>query len=85
MHKKPFIADYTSMTVDGAEWVVNKSDIQLVGIDYTSIAIYEDLKGPHLTLLPNVSLIPAPESLQVCFYLQQDLHANNRPVMPQSK
>ena len=56
MHEKAFIRDYTSMTTDGAEWVVNKSDIQLVGIDYTSIAIYEDLKGPHLTLLPNVRL-----------------------------
>lgn len=57
MHEKAFIPDYTSMTSSGAEWVVNKSDIHLVGIDYTSIAVYEDLKGPHLTLLPNVCFL----------------------------
>lgn len=55
MHKTPFIRDYTAMTTDGAKWILDRGDIWLVGIDYTSIAIYEDLKGPHLTLLPNVS------------------------------
>lgn len=55
MHQKHFIRDYTSMTLDGAEWLVENTDVQLVGIDYTSIAFYDDLKGPHVTLLPRVS------------------------------
>lgn len=55
MHETPFISDYTSLTTDGAEWIVKNGGIELVGIDYTSIATYADLKGPHLALLPNVS------------------------------
>ncbi len=56
MHETAFISDYTSMTADGAQWVVDNSEIQLVGIDYTSIATYDDLTGPHIILLPNVCL-----------------------------
>lgn len=55
MHETAFASDYTSMTTDGAEWIVKNGGIQLVGIDYTSIATYVDLQGPHLALLPNVS------------------------------
>ena len=66
MHKKHFIRDYTAMTTDGAQWVLDNSDIQLVGIDYTSIAVYEDLKGPHLTLLPNVRTSCQRSNLHMC-------------------
>lgn len=54
MHQTPFVSDYTAMTEDGAQWILDHTDIQLVGIDYTSIAHYDDLKGPHLAFLPNV-------------------------------
>lgn len=37
------------------QWISDHTAIHLVGIDYTSIATYQDLKGPHVTLLPNVS------------------------------
>lgn len=54
MHQTPFISDYTSLTKDGAEWIVNNTAVELIGIDYTSIAIYEDLPGPHYVLLEKV-------------------------------
>lgn len=89
MHKTPFIRDYTAMTTDGARWIVDNGNIELVGIDYTSIAIYEDLKGPHLTLLPNVSHdLALTGRLQCCQPLclkmiHQACHAAHSQGLPQ--
>ena len=56
MHKTAFDSSYTGFTADGAQWLVdNHPAVQLVGIDYTSIALYEDLPGAHNVLLPRVS------------------------------
>lgn len=55
MHKTPFESSYTGMTADGAQWLMDQHpSVQLVGIDYTSIAIFEDLPGAHNVLLPKV-------------------------------
>ena len=43
--------------VNSVQWILDHSAIHLVGIDYTSVATYADLKGPHVVLLPNVSLL----------------------------
>ena len=52
MHQTPFDSSYTAMTSDGARWALaNLPDLQLLGIDYTSIATYEDLVGTHVPLL----------------------------------
>jgi len=53
MHRTEFITNYTSLTEDGAQWILENTAIRLVGIDYTSVAAYEDLRGPHVVLLPN--------------------------------
>lgn len=56
MHKTQFDSSYTAVTKDGAQWLVDHlPSLQLVGIDYTSIAVYSDLPGAHHVLLPRVS------------------------------
>lgn len=43
------------MTVDGAQWLVEKRPtVKLVGIDALSIAVFDDLTGPHEVLLRQV-------------------------------
>ncbi|KAK9824638.1 hypothetical protein WJX72_011965 [[Myrmecia] bisecta] len=51
MSKTAFDTAYTALTKDGAQWLVGHTAVQLIGIDYLSIAIYEDLTGPHSILL----------------------------------
>ena len=55
MTQTAFEPSYTGVTKDGAEWIVKRGDIRLVGIDYLSVALYEDLIGPHVALLTDVS------------------------------
>jgi len=45
-----FQTDFVGITEDGAEWLVEHG-VQLVGVDYLSVAPYSDLMTPHLTLL----------------------------------
>jgi arylformamidase len=45
-----FQTDYVGITEDGAEWLVERG-VQLVGVDYLSVAPYTDLIAPHLVLL----------------------------------
>ncbi len=45
----PFTADYTALTLSGAEWLVDRG-IELVGIDYLSIQRFEDPTDTHHVL-----------------------------------
>ncbi len=47
-----FQTDFVGITEDGAEWLVEQG-VQLVGVDYLSVAPYTDLINPHLVLLRN--------------------------------
>ena len=72
MHETAFASDYVALTKDGAEWIVNNTAIDMVGIDYTSIATYEDLPGPHHVLLSKVRQMPSlPRREQHCSALQR--------------
>jgi hypothetical protein len=43
------------MTLDGAQWLVKeRPSVKLVGIDALSIAVFDDLIGPHEALLEQV-------------------------------
>lgn len=55
MYQTPFDTAYTALTADGAKWVAD-AGIKFVGIDYLSIAIYEDLAATHQHLMRAVSL-----------------------------
>ena len=59
MTQTAFEPGYTAVTKDGAEWIVKRGDIRLVGLDYMSIAIYDDLTGPHVALLTDVRALAA--------------------------
>jgi len=45
-----FQADFVAITEDGAEWLVEHG-VQLVGVDYLSVAPYTDPLSTHLLLL----------------------------------
>lgn len=51
----PFCTQQPPHQQDGAAWLVqHRPDVRLVGLDYLSVAIYEDVVGPHVALLGNV-------------------------------
>ena len=64
MTQTAFDPSYTAVTKDGAEWIVKRGDIRLVGIDYISVAHYADLTGPHVALLTAVSYSPSPRQMK---------------------
>jgi arylformamidase len=45
-----FQTDFVGITEDGAEWLVERG-VQLVGVDYLSVAPFADVMTPHLVLL----------------------------------
>ena len=45
-----FQTDFVGITEDGAEWLVERG-VQLVGVDYLSVAPYADLMSTHLIFL----------------------------------
>ena len=47
--ERPFSPDFAALTLDGAEWLVDRG-IELVGIDYLSIQRFDDPLDTHLTL-----------------------------------
>ncbi|KAK9286707.1 hypothetical protein L1049_015110 [Liquidambar formosana] len=51
MLKKEFDTSYVGFMKDGAQWLVENTDIKLVGIDYLSVAAYDDLIPSHLVFL----------------------------------
>ncbi|KAL4615364.1 hypothetical protein ACB092_07G119000 [Castanea dentata] len=57
MFKKEFDTSYVGFMKDGAQWLVDNTDIKLVGIDYLSVAAYDDLIPSHLVLLEGREII----------------------------
>jgi arylformamidase len=45
-----FWTDYVGITDDGARWLVERG-VRLVGLDHLSVAPFDELVPPHLTLL----------------------------------
>ena len=61
MHQRAFDSSWTAFTADGAAWLAAHTDIRLVGVDYLSVAVMEDLTGPHEAILGAVrSKLSAP-------------------------
>ena len=56
MHQRAFDYSYQAFTADGAQWLVDNTDIALIGIDYLSIAVHDDLSGPHDIILGAVRI-----------------------------
>ncbi|BFG41919.1 hypothetical protein CerSpe_281920 [Prunus speciosa] len=57
MFQKEFDSSYVGFMKDGAQWLVDNTDIKLVGIDYLSVAAYDDLIPSHLVFLEGREII----------------------------
>ncbi|RAL49403.1 unnamed protein product [Cuscuta campestris] len=57
MKKKGFDTSFVGFMKDGAQWLVDNTDIKLVGIDYLSVAAYDDLMTSHLVFHKNREII----------------------------
>ncbi|KAJ4716265.1 Kynurenine formamidase [Melia azedarach] len=57
MYKKEFDTSYVGFTDDGARWLVENTDIKLVGTDYLPIAAYDNLISAHLILLESTDIV----------------------------
>ncbi|XP_059448764.1 cyclase-like protein 2 [Corylus avellana] len=57
MFKKEFDTSYVGFMKDGAKWLVENTDIKLVGIDYLSVAAFDDLLPAHLVFLEGREII----------------------------
>nr|KJB79378.1 hypothetical protein B456_013G046500 [Gossypium raimondii] len=57
MHTREFASDFTGFKKDGAQWLVDNTDIKLVGIDYLSISAYVDAAPTHHILLKSREIV----------------------------
>lgn len=57
MWKKEFDTSYVGFMRDGAKWLVDNTDIKLVGVDYLSVAAYADLLPAHHVFLEGREII----------------------------
>ena len=57
MFQKEWDSSYVGFTADGAKWLVENTDIKLVGIDYLSVASYDYLIPSHLVFLKDREII----------------------------
>lgn len=57
MYKKAFDTTYVGFMKDGAQWLVDNTDIKLVGVDYLSAAAFADLIPSHLVFLKGREII----------------------------
>ena len=69
MYQTAFESNYTALTEDGADWVV-AAGIKFVGIDYMSIATYEQLAPAHQSLMRAVR---PPPVLHIMHFIQYHL------------
>jgi kynurenine formamidase len=55
MHTTKFDSSYTAFTTDGAQYLASHlPNVKTVGIDYLSIARFEDLSPAHVALFEKV-------------------------------
>lgn len=57
MWKKEFDSSYVGFMEDGAQWLIDNTDIQLVGVDYLSVGAYDECIPAHLVFLEKREVI----------------------------
>ncbi|KAK9942016.1 hypothetical protein M0R45_007706 [Rubus argutus] len=57
MFKNTFDTSFVGFMKDGAKWLVENTDIKLVGIDYLSVGAFDDLLPSHLVFLESREII----------------------------
>ncbi|XP_039815125.1 cyclase-like protein 1 isoform X1 [Panicum virgatum] len=58
MWKKEGDLNYVGFTEDGAQWLVDNTDIKLVGVDYLSVAAFDHLISAHVVFFKKPDIIP---------------------------
>ncbi|KAK3156207.1 hypothetical protein QOZ80_2AG0104250 [Eleusine coracana subsp. coracana] len=58
MWTKVIDTSFVGFTEDGAQWLVDNTDIKLVGVDYLSVAAFDHLISAHLVFLNSPGIIP---------------------------
>ncbi|KAI3950669.1 hypothetical protein MKW92_053709 [Papaver armeniacum] len=51
MYKNQFDTSFVGFTQDGAQWLKDHTDIKMVGVDYLSVASWDDNVSAHLVFL----------------------------------
>lgn len=54
LSQRAFDSSYTSISASGARYLADKTQVALVGIDYLSIGMYDEIGDAHRTLLGKV-------------------------------
>ena len=80
MHQRAFDYSYQAFTADGAQWLVDNTDVALIGMDYLSIAIHDDLSGPHDIILGAVRCVLSPERTRQQYLCRADCGPALAPV-----
>ncbi|XP_074313175.1 cyclase-like protein 2 [Silene latifolia] len=57
MFQKEFDSSYVAFEKDGAQWLIDNTDIKLVGVDYLSAASFDHLESSHLVFLESKEII----------------------------
>jgi kynurenine formamidase len=54
LSQRAFDSSYTSISASGARYLADNTQVALVGIDYLSIGMYDEIGDAHRTLLGKV-------------------------------
>ena len=57
MFEKEFDSSFAGFMMDGAKWLVENTDIKLIGLDYLSFAAYEEARETHKFILGERDII----------------------------
>ncbi|KAI3889993.1 hypothetical protein MKX03_025734 [Papaver bracteatum] len=57
MYKNQFDTSFVGFTKDGAQWLKDHTDIKMVGVDYLSVASWDDNVSAHLVFLEGRDII----------------------------
>ncbi|OVA15901.1 putative cyclase [Macleaya cordata] len=57
MWKKEFDTSFVGFMKDGAQWLIENTDIKMVGVDYLSAAAFDNLISAHLVFLEGRDII----------------------------
>ncbi|KAG6424940.1 hypothetical protein SASPL_115363 [Salvia splendens] len=57
MYKKEFDSSFVGFTKDGAQWLVDNTDVKLVGTDYLSVGAFDYATAAHLVFLKSKEII----------------------------
>ena len=57
LHKREFVSDYIGLDSTAADYLSSSTSVRLVGVDYLSVGMLEDIQETHKRLFRAVSLM----------------------------